>query len=118
MRCIPPSIPQMPAHHTHHHHHHHAHLYNIDLHAGDLILWDCVPVPVTGPGSLCPPRRLPLRPLCLRRQRQPPPPAAKAAASRAGSALGAGGGWLVLGSGGLGGWGVRPSPWWWRCTGG
>ena len=31
VRCIPPGIQQMPAHHTHHHHHHHHHhLYNID----------------------------------------------------------------------------------------
>ena len=37
VRCIPPGIRQMPAHHTHHHHHHHAHLYNIDPDAGDLI---------------------------------------------------------------------------------
>ena len=30
VRCIPPGIRQMPAHHTHHHHHHHHHhLYNI-----------------------------------------------------------------------------------------
>ena len=37
MRCIPPGIQQMPAHHTHHHHHHHHHLYNIDPDAGELI---------------------------------------------------------------------------------
>ena len=37
VRCIPPGIQQMPAHHTHHHHHHHAHLYNIDPEAGELI---------------------------------------------------------------------------------
>ena len=37
VRRIPPSIQQMPAHHTHHHHHHHAHPYNIDPDAGDLI---------------------------------------------------------------------------------
>ena len=37
VRCIPPGIQQMPAHHTHHHHHHHAHLYNIDPDAGELI---------------------------------------------------------------------------------
>ena len=37
MRCIPPVIQQMPAHHTHHHHHHDAHLYNIDCDAGNLI---------------------------------------------------------------------------------
>ena len=37
VRCIPPGIQQMPAHHTHHHHHHHANLYNIDPDAGELI---------------------------------------------------------------------------------
>ena len=37
VRCIPPSIQQMPAHHTHHHHHHHHHLYNIDPDAGELV---------------------------------------------------------------------------------
>ena len=37
VRCIPPGIQQMPAHHTQHHHHHHAHVYNIDPEAGDLI---------------------------------------------------------------------------------
>ena len=37
LRCIPPGIQQMPAHHTHHHHHHHHHLYNIDPDAGELI---------------------------------------------------------------------------------
>ena len=37
VRCIPPGIQQMPAHHTHHQHHHHTHLYNIDPVAGELI---------------------------------------------------------------------------------
>ena len=37
VRCIPPGIQQMPAHHTHHHHQHHHHLYNIDPDAGELI---------------------------------------------------------------------------------
>ena len=37
MRCIPPGIQQMPAHHTHHHHHHHHHLYNIDPDASELV---------------------------------------------------------------------------------
>ena len=37
VRCIPPGIQQMPAHHTQRHHHHHTHLYNIDPDAGDLI---------------------------------------------------------------------------------
>ena len=37
VRCIPPGIQQMPAHHTPHHHLHHAHLYNIDPDAGELI---------------------------------------------------------------------------------
>ena len=37
LRCIPPGIQQMPAHHTHHHHHHHRHLYNIDPGAGELV---------------------------------------------------------------------------------
>ena len=34
VRCIPPGIKRMPAHHTHSHHHH---LYNIDPDAGELI---------------------------------------------------------------------------------
>ena len=37
VRCIPPGIQQMPAHHTHHHHHHHHHRYNIDPDAGGLV---------------------------------------------------------------------------------
>ena len=37
VRCIPPGIQQMPAHHTHQHHHQHHHLYNIDPDAGELI---------------------------------------------------------------------------------
>ena len=37
LRCIPPGIGQMPAHHAHHHRHHHAHLYIIDPDAGDLV---------------------------------------------------------------------------------
>ena len=37
VRCIPPGMEQMLAHHTHHHHHHHHHLYNIDPDAGELI---------------------------------------------------------------------------------
>ena len=38
VRCIPPGIQQMPAHHTHHHHHHHHHhLYNIDPDASELV---------------------------------------------------------------------------------
>ena len=85
---------------------------------------DPAPVQISGPGPLCPARRLPLRPLRLRRQRRtPPPPAAEAAAIRAGSALGAGGaGWCW----GPRGWGGTRSPasgsmfqrwvwrrWWW-----
>ena len=65
MRCIPPGIQQMPAHHTHHHHHHHHHLYNIDLDAGELI----------------PPE--PPRP-----QHQPAPPAPRAEPARMASAGG------------------------------
>ena len=63
VRCIPPGIQQMPAHHTHHHHHHHDHLYNIDPGAGDLI----------------PPQ--PPRP-----QHQPAPPAPRAEPARMASA--------------------------------
>ena len=37
VRCIPPGIGQMPAHHTHHHHHDHHHLYNIDPDTRKLI---------------------------------------------------------------------------------
>ena len=65
VRCIPPGIQQMPAHHTHHHHHHHHHLYNIDPDAGELI----------------PPK--PPRP-----QHQPAPPAARAEPARMASAGG------------------------------
>ena len=65
VRCIPPGIQQMPAHHTHHHHHHHAHLYNIDPSAGELI----------------PPK--PPRP-----QHQPAPPAPRAEPVRMASAGG------------------------------
>ena len=36
MRCIPPGIQQMPAHHAHHHHHDGAELYNMDPDAEDL----------------------------------------------------------------------------------
>ena len=68
MRCIPPGIQQMPAHHTHHHHHDHAHLYNITPHAGDLI----------------PPQ--PPRP-----QHQPAPPALRAEPARMAAAPVAGG---------------------------
>ena len=50
VRCIPPGIQQMPAHHAHHHNHHHAHLYNIDLDAGDL-----VPPPPPNPPTSGPP---------------------------------------------------------------
>ena len=65
VRCIPPGIKQMPAHHTHHHQHHHAHLYNIDPDAGELI----------------PPQ--PPRP-----QHQPAPPAPRAEPARMASAAG------------------------------
>ena len=37
VKCIPPGIQQMPAHHTHHHHHHHHPLYNIDADAEEQI---------------------------------------------------------------------------------
>ena len=67
MRCIPPAIQQMPAHHTHHLHHHHAHLYNIDPDAGELILPE-------------PPRP----------QHQPAPPAPRAGTARIASAEGGG----------------------------
>ena len=66
VRCIPPGIQQMPAHHTHHHHHHHHHhLYNIHLDAGELV----------------PPR--PPRP-----RHQPAPPAPRAEPARMASAEG------------------------------
>ena len=119
-RCIPPVIQQMPAHHTHHHHHHHAHLYNMDPDAGDLI----------------PPR--PAGP-----QRQPAPPRFKGGAGADGRCLGGGGAGRGAGTTGTGTagkagarvqggpgpgtgtgtrsqipWGMRPSPWWWRCMGG
>ena len=37
-------------------------------------VWDHLPVLVPGMGPLCPPRRLPLRPLCLRPRGPAPPP--------------------------------------------
>ena len=52
VRCIPPGIHQMPAHHTHHHHHHHHHLYNIDPGAGELV----PPHTPTTPAPASPPR--------------------------------------------------------------
>ena len=118
VRCIPPGIQQMPAHHTQHHHQHQAQLYNIDPEAGDLI----------------PP--LPPRP-----QHQPAPPAPRAEPARIAAASAAGGrgaapapqaqgpqGEPARGAGGARPldrdwdtwtlWGVRPSLCWWRCTGG
>ena len=65
VRCIPPGIQQMPAHHTHHHRPHHHHLYNINPDAGELI----------------PPQ--PPRP-----QHQPAPPAPRAEPARMASAGG------------------------------
>ena len=63
---------------------------------------DRAQVPVPGPGSACPSRGLPLRPLCLlRRCRTSPPPPAEAI--RAGSALAAGGAGWCWGRGGRGG---------------
>ena len=53
VRCTPPGIQQMPAHHTHHHHHHHHHhLYNIDPDTGELVP---PPTPTT-PAPASPPR--------------------------------------------------------------
>ena len=66
-------------------------------------VWDRVPVPVRGPGPFCPPRRLPLRPLCLRRRRRAPPPRSRGSGHPRRLRPWRGGGWLVLGSGGLGG---------------
>ena len=59
--------------------------------------------PVPGPGPLCPPRRLPLRPLCLRRPCRAPPPRRQGSGHPRRLRPRRGGGWLVLGSGGLGG---------------
>ena len=118
VRCIPPGIQQMPAHHTHHHHHHHHHhLYNIDPDAGELV-----------------PPQLP------RHQHQQAPPAPRAEPARMASAEGGRGaasapqaqgqrggpahGRRRAGHGtGTGArsrtrWGGRPSPWWGKCTGG
>ena len=67
VRCIPPGIQQMRAHHTHHHHHHHQHLYNIDPDAGELI-----PPATSGP------------------RHQPAPPAPRAERARMASAGGGG----------------------------
>ena len=68
VRCIPPGIQQMRAHHTHHHHHQHAHLYNIDPDAGDFV-------------APQPPRP----------QHQPAPPAPRAEPARMAAAPAAGG---------------------------
>ena len=68
VRCIPPGIQQMPAHHTDHHHHPNAHLYNIDPDAGDLI-----------------------PPQTPRPQHQPAPPAPRAELARMTAASAAGG---------------------------
>ena len=118
VRCIPPGIQQMPAHHTHHHHHHHHHhLYNIDPDAGELV----------------PPQ--PPRP-----RHQPAPPAPRAEPARMAAAEGGRGaasapqaqgqgeepaqGQRGAGHGtGTGArswtlWGKRPYPCWGRCTGG
>ena len=65
VRCIPPGIQPMPAHHTNHHHHHHHHLYNIDPNAGELVL-----------------------PQPPRPQHQPAPPAPRAELARIASAEG------------------------------
>ena len=62
---------------------------------------DRAPVPVPGPGSLCPPRWLCPLPLCLRRRCRAPPPPRRGHPRRLRSRCG--GGWLVLGSWGLGG---------------
>ena len=119
VRCIPPGIQQMPAHHTHHHHHHHAHLYNIDPDARDLI----------------PPQ--PPRP---QHQAALPAPRAEPARMAAAPATGGAGpapapqaqglqGELVRGAEGArpwhqdkdavpDPWGARLSPWWWMCTDG
>ena len=73
---------------------------------------DRAPVPVPGPGSLCPSRRLPLAaPVLAAPMPRPAPPPAEVI--RAGSALGAGGaaGWCW----GRGGWGGTSSP---CCRGG
>ena len=62
---------------------------------------DRAPVPVLRPGPLCPSRRLPSLPLCLRRRCRAPPPLRRGHPRRLRSRRG--GGWLVLGSWGLGG---------------
>ena len=118
VRCIPPGIQQMPAHHTHTHHHHHAHLYIIAPDAGKLI----------------PPQ--PPRPQHPPAPRAPRAEPARMASAGGGTGRGAGaagtgaaGGAGARGKGGPGPgtgtgarsrtlWGMRPSPWWWRCTGG
>ena len=87
VRCIPPGIQQIPAHHTHHHHHQHHHLYNIDPDAGELI----------------PPQ--PPRP-----RHQPAPPGPRAEPARMASAGGgAGRGTGAAGTGAAGGAGARGS---------
>ena len=58
VRCIPPGIQQMPAHHAHHHHHHQAHIYKMDPDAGDLYPPPGTPISAGPP----PARRRPARP--------------------------------------------------------
>ena len=101
MRCIPPGIQQMPAHHTQHQHHHHHHLYNIDPNAGELI----PPEPSRPQHQAAPPRTESgagadgSRGSRREGQRGPGPETGTGAQSR------------TL-------WGMRPSSSWGRCTGG
>ena len=67
------------------------------------VVWERVPVPDPGPGALCPPRRLHLRPLCLRRGRRALPPRGRGNGHPRRLCPRRGGGWLMLWSGGLGG---------------
>ena len=62
---------------------------------------DRAPVPAPWPAPLCPPRRLPSLPLCLRRRCCAPPPLRRGHPRRLRPRRG--GGWLVPGSWGLGG---------------
>ena len=135
VRCIPPGIQQMAAHHAHHHHHHHqAHLYNIDPDAGDLVPHQTPRPPYQpaphmhsgaphGPAPAArEPRAEPARtapPMAAQGSGAAPgPQAQEPQAEPARGAEGARGDlaqdWTRFRTP----WGARSSPWWWRCTGG
>ena len=118
VRCIPPGIQQMQAHHTyHHHHHHHHHLYNIDPDAGELI----PPQPPRHQHQQAPPRRGRSRRGWPRRRgdgawhRRRRCRSSEGGRHRGRRRAGRG---TWTGAQSRTRWGGRPSPWWGKCTGG